>query len=114
MVVTNHLLAGALIGILVNEPLAAVTFAFASHFAMDALPHFGYPGNHGYGEALRHRLSYVVLDVMILTTLAVTFWLLQTGHWFALACAFIAASPDTIGLYNICSTRDMAGSQLGS
>jgi len=58
MTITNHILAGAIIGAVIKEPALALPIAFASHFVMDALPHFGYEGNKGYGEALKHKLSY--------------------------------------------------------
>ena len=52
MVITNHVLAGSLIGIGIKEPTLAITLAFVSHFVMDALPHFGYPGRKGYPVVL--------------------------------------------------------------
>jgi hypothetical protein len=73
--ITNHLLAGAAIAYAIDKPLPVLLLAFASHFVMDALPHFGYPGNKGYGEAMKHRLSYVVagtdavLALIVLTAL---------------------------------------------
>ena len=60
MTITNHLLAGSLIGLTVAQPALAIALAFASHFVMDALPHFGYAGQKGYSEVLKHRLTYVV------------------------------------------------------
>lgn len=42
MFLTNHALTGALIGLELPVP-AAVPVAFASHFFMDGLPHFGNP-----------------------------------------------------------------------
>lgn len=42
MFLTNHALTGALIGLELPVP-AAVPAAFASHFFMDGLPHFGNP-----------------------------------------------------------------------
>jgi hypothetical protein len=40
MTLTNHLLTGAAIAKLLPSPVA-IPIAFASHFVLDALPHFG-------------------------------------------------------------------------
>jgi hypothetical protein len=41
MLVTNHVLSGALLGAAVRRPAAALPLGVASHFALDALPHWG-------------------------------------------------------------------------
>ena len=41
MLVTNHVLSGALIGGAVRRPLPAFTLGVVSHFALDAVPHWG-------------------------------------------------------------------------
>jgi hypothetical protein len=41
MLVTNHVLSGALIGSLSRRPAAAFAAGVASHFALDAVPHWG-------------------------------------------------------------------------
>ena len=41
MLVTNHVLSGALIGAAVRRPLPAAALGAASHFALDAVPHWG-------------------------------------------------------------------------
>ena len=41
MLVTNHVLSGALIGALIRRPVPAFAVGVASHFALDALPHWG-------------------------------------------------------------------------
>lgn len=43
MLITNHVLAGALIGDRL-PPVPAVAAGFVSHFAMDMLPHYGFMG----------------------------------------------------------------------
>lgn len=44
MLVTNHVLSGALIGALVRRPVPAFLLGVASHFALDMTPHYGDPG----------------------------------------------------------------------
>jgi len=41
MLVTNHVLSGALIGGAVRRPVPAFVLGVASHFALDAVPHWG-------------------------------------------------------------------------
>ena len=41
MLITNHVLAGALIGTVARGPASAFAAGVASHFVMDALPHWG-------------------------------------------------------------------------
>jgi hypothetical protein len=41
MLVTNHVLSGALIGTVSRRPLPAFLLGVASHFALDAVPHWG-------------------------------------------------------------------------
>jgi hypothetical protein len=41
VLVTNHVLSGALIGAIVRRPLPAFAIGVASHFVLDAVPHWG-------------------------------------------------------------------------
>lgn len=41
MLVTNHVISGALIGAAVRRPVPAFALGIASHFALDAAPHWG-------------------------------------------------------------------------
>lgn len=45
MLVTNHVLSGAVIGALAREPLVALPLGVGSHFALDSLPHWGQWGS---------------------------------------------------------------------
>ena len=47
---TNHVLSGALIGAVVRRPAGAFAVGVASHFVLDAVPHWG---NWGRGRFLR-------------------------------------------------------------
>jgi len=46
--VTSHVLAGAAIGAVVRRPALAVPLALASHFALDAVPHWGHVGHRTF------------------------------------------------------------------
>jgi hypothetical protein len=41
MLLTNHVLSGALIGAMVRRPVPAFALGVASHFVLDAVPHWG-------------------------------------------------------------------------
>jgi hypothetical protein len=41
MLLTNHVLSGAVIGAVVRRPVPAFVVGVASHFALDAVPHWG-------------------------------------------------------------------------
>lgn len=46
MLITNHVLSGAVIGASTPDPLAAFARGFVSHLVLDALPHFGVDDEH--------------------------------------------------------------------
>src|ERR1039457_4066186 len=45
VLLTNHVLSGALIGALARRPLPAFAAGVASHFVLDAMPHWGQWGS---------------------------------------------------------------------
>jgi hypothetical protein len=46
VLLTNHVLSGALIGALIRRPAAAFAAGVASHFLLDAVPHWGNWGSY--------------------------------------------------------------------
>ena len=97
MLVSNHMLIGSTIALTIKQPLLVVPLAFASHFVLDALPHFGYRRG-GYREIFKHRTTYVAtfLDVIGVAILLLT---VATVSWLTCVAALIAAAPDTGWLY---------------
>jgi hypothetical protein len=59
VLLTNHVLSGALIGALARRPAAAFAAGAASHFALDAVPHWG------DWASTRHFLRVAVPDGLI-------------------------------------------------
>lgn len=59
MLLTNHVLSGALIGALARRPVPAFAMGVASHFALDAVPHWGDWGSR------RRFLRVAVCDGLI-------------------------------------------------
>jgi hypothetical protein len=46
VLITNHVLSGAVVGVLAPDPLSAAGRGVVSHFVLDSLPHFGLPAEH--------------------------------------------------------------------
>lgn len=99
MTATNHMLAGALVAVAVKQPLLAVPLAFASHFVLDSLPHFGYPNHMGFGEALKKRLTIVMLGYDVLALILLILLFADKVSLLIVSCAFTAITPDLVWLY---------------
>jgi hypothetical protein len=59
VLLTNHVLSGALIGALARRPLTVFAVGVASHFVLDAMPHWG------EWSSQRHFLRVAVPDGLI-------------------------------------------------
>lgn len=93
MTATNHALTGAIIGFAIGNPLLAVPLAFASHFALDAIPHFGIDPTSDIRQPWFTQL--LVADAGVCLVFAAMLAGLAPTHWLtAVVCAFAAASPD--------------------
>lgn len=95
MTATNHAITGAVIGLVVGQPLIALPAALVSHFICDALPHFR---SAQKGESfLRAKwfASYLVAEVILCAIIVIIFAYVRPLHWqLAVLCAFVAAAPD--------------------
>lgn len=88
----NHALAGALIGLTVPSPVVAMPLALASHFIVDALPHFG-NGNDDARQSWFKR--FLLLDAILCGLIVALLAFYQPHNWLVAAiCAFLATSPD--------------------
>ena len=88
----NHALTGAVIGFSISDPVIALPVAFLSHFALDAIPHFGERKKDHGSKNFRDLL---ILDALLCFGLVLLLAIWQPKHWLqAVICAFLAASPD--------------------
>ncbi len=95
MTATNHALTGAIIGLVVGEPLIAIPLSIASHFICDALPHFSSQDSSNNNIASQSFFNYLVVDAGLCFFLVVVLAIIQPENWpLAAVCAFLAASPD--------------------
>jgi hypothetical protein len=99
MTAGNHALTGAVIALSIQRPVLALPLAFLSHFVLDAVPHFGYPGHLGFGDALKHRLTLVVFAFDIVSWPVLAYVLVSGQLWIACIGAVVAVSPDFIWIY---------------
>ena len=68
MLVTNHVLAGALVGVAASGPVSAFVGGVASHVALDVVPHWG-------DRPIDEVLPIAVADGLAgLTVIAVVWW----------------------------------------
>jgi hypothetical protein len=94
MTASNHVVTGAVIAVAVGQPILALPLAFASHFVLDVLPHYG-ADNH----TSRLFLYSLVVDMGIAASFLLYLVLQQPDSWLLLfACAVLAASPDLLWL----------------
>lgn len=94
---SNHVVAGALIATVVQQPVAAIPLAFLSHFVLDALPHYGDTDQRSW---LNRHFSYVlIIDGLITTIFLMSILILQPSGWLVMIIAgLVAVSPDLLWL----------------
>lgn len=106
MTATNHALTGAIIGLATGNPWLAIPVAFASHYVLDALPH--YASAMPVDEFLRTRFFAIllILDAALCFGLVAALYVIHPEHWLLAAfCAFIATSPDMFWINQYVKTR---------
>lgn len=99
MTLTNHLLTGAVLAKVLPLPIA-IPLAFASHFVLDSLPHFGFASIEERMKRKKLLGAVVLLDFILGVVLSV--WLISQGHlsWFLVG--LVAYSPDLLWIYRFC------------
>ncbi|HEY8999039.1 MAG TPA: hypothetical protein VIM53_01840 [Candidatus Saccharimonadales bacterium] len=103
----NHIATGALIGATFSAPVV-VPLAFVSHFAMDALPHFG---NKGFSRRSKRFIAVVTIDALIVVAITATIIVLKPHHWqLMLAGGVLAMMPDAVHAPNF--LRELRGREM--
>jgi hypothetical protein len=98
----NHAAVGGLLAVFLPLP-AAIPLAVLSHFALDALPHYGIPHNKRNKSVFWRVFTTadVILAFAILGGMSVFVW----HRLDILLCGLLAASPDFIWVGRILRTR---------
>jgi hypothetical protein len=103
---TNHALTGAIIGLVVGQPLIALPAALLSHFVCDAIPHFGSALPPEANLRRNSFRNYLVVEFCLCVTLVACLAIFQPQHWFlASVCAFLATSPDLLSMNGYLKVR---------
>lgn len=92
MVLTSHILAGAVIGAEVKNIWAVFGLGLASHYLMDALPHWDYSVELNLKK--NKDMAKIGLDLLI--GLTIVFMVVESLDWYLLAGIFFALLPDLI------------------
>lgn len=97
MTASNHAVTGALIAATVPYPVIGLPLAFASHFALDALPHWN------YGSSKSHRarkfIYFLAIDAGIAAAVMLSLTILQPVNWAVVVFgSLLAMSPDLMWL----------------
>ncbi|MGF7233429.1 MAG: hypothetical protein ACQSGP_00505 [Frankia sp.] len=96
MIISSHVGAGALVGTAVRQPVPAFLLGFASHLAMDALPHWGLPPGGNWLPVARRDGVAGLVEIGLITAAA------PTDRRIAVLAGMIGAClPDTdkLGTY---------------
>lgn len=88
----NHALVDGLIGKYVPWPLA-IPLAFASHFVLDALPHYGIP-HHTRDNSAFWKVFFTI-DAF--ATLGLAIWAIVNGHYAMYAPDKLPCCPTSFG-----------------
>ncbi len=91
MLITNHVVAGAVIGSLVPRPAVAFALGVASHVAMDTVPHWGDDGD----EALFLKVAVVDGLIGLATMGAIARWSSPERRVSVVAGMLGACFPDS-------------------
>lgn len=95
---TNHGMTGAVIAVAVRQPYLALPLAFLSHFACDALPHFGMESSQTFKKRFNLVLTADFLTALL--TMAVIGSLYPGQALTIWGSMILAASPDLMWLYH--------------
>ncbi|MET1033051.1 MAG: hypothetical protein ABWX94_00965 [Candidatus Saccharimonadales bacterium] len=104
MMASNHMLAGAVVATGVQQPLLIVPLAFASHFLLDMLPHFGVH-EQDHSKRNKHPLfRYIlVIDIaLVVSLLAILPFVLKgaISGWALLLGMVLAWIPDAVWVHH--------------
>ncbi len=89
---------GGVIGLVIGGPLA-IPVALASHFALDALPHFGFDKTKDRAKNRNRFIAAFVADAVVVALLFSAALLFGGVPWYVLASAFVAMTPDVVWIY---------------
>lgn len=94
----SHATTGVVIALAVHNPALALPMALASHFVLDAIPHYGDDNLDGSNKAFRR---FILIDAIAgFSISALMFFLLPEQRVLIVLCAVMATIPDLMWLPN--------------
>src|SRR6478752_938692 len=96
----NHALAGGLIAKYLPLPIA-LPLALASHFLLDALPHYGLP--HKKRDKSKFWKIFFIVDFLVAFSFAVL--QISYGHYAIFLGGLIALSPDFVWVARVLTNK---------
>jgi hypothetical protein len=107
MLMVNHALTGAVLGLTIRNPAMLAPAAVLSHFVLDAIPHFGH--HESSLKSTRWRITGLVdgLVTALAVTVALLIWPQYTNH-IMLGVGF-AILPDLFYIPEILLGRRITG-----
>lgn len=103
MTSSNHVMTGAVIALVIKQPVLAIPLAFASHFLLDMVPHFGIYEDDVIRRN-KHWLFRTVLsiDIPLMIALFIVVPHLAAAvlaPWIVFASMTAAILPDSVWVY---------------
>lgn len=93
----NHVAIGVIVGVSIKNPIAVIPVAFASHFVLDALPHFG--NNKKFDKWNTNFIYLLAIDAALCLSVLLFAIYKWPNLWLPIGLgAFFAALPDFIWL----------------
>jgi hypothetical protein len=100
----NHGMTGAVIALSVKQPALAIPLSFASHYATDFVPHFGFKLKDVLGRKFNlFTIADFVFSLGLMAGLGLMFPEQRTLIW---ACMIAAAIPDIVWWFYRSSVRN--------
>lgn len=100
----NHAVTGALVAAAARRPEIALPVAFASHYILDAIPHFAVemPDDVFERNRQKHFRAAVAAETLLTTTAIIIFPIIlrpRVAWWVTLLTILAAISPDLAIIY---------------
>lgn len=96
---TNHIVTGAVIAGAVQQPVLAVPLAFASHFVLDSLPHFGFPDWDKARPKQRRLINSVIMADVLCIVFIIGLFIVQGAPGLFYLAGLAAFAPDLAWVY---------------
>lgn len=94
----SHVTTGVVIALAVHNPVLALPLALASHFVLDAMPHYGDDKRDGTDRAFRR---FILMDAVFGFGISILMFILMPDHRLLIVlCAVMATVPDLMWLPN--------------